>query len=71
MKNFEIVIKTIKNLVMGLIVEGLATILIGILIFVYPDLLGMLVGALLIFTGIIALALAVKLNKYSKIKIEV
>ncbi len=71
MEKFEIVFQTIKNLVTGLVIEGLFAILIGVLIFIYPDLLGMLVGILLVITGVLALILAFKLNKYSKFKIEV
>jgi len=71
MQNFEVVIKAIKNLIAGLVVEGLAAIVIGILIFAMPELLGMLVGILFILTGIVALGIAIRLKKYSKIKIEV
>ncbi|MBD3359501.1 MAG: hypothetical protein GF365_02225 [Candidatus Buchananbacteria bacterium] len=60
-----------KNLVTGLVIEGILSILIGVLIFIYPDLLGMLVGLLLIVTGVIALIYAVKLNKYTKLTIKV
>jgi uncharacterized membrane protein HdeD (DUF308 family) len=70
MEKFEIVFKFMKNIVMALVIEGILSILIGILIFIYPDLLGMLVGILLVITGVLALVYAVKLNKYSKLKIE-
>ncbi len=71
MEKFEIVFQFMKNLVTGLVIEGILSILIGVLIFIYPDLLGMLVGLLLIVTGVIALIYAVKLNKYTKLTIKV
>jgi uncharacterized membrane protein HdeD (DUF308 family) len=71
MEKFEIVFQFMKNLVAGLVIEGILSILIGVLIFIYPDLLGILVGILLIITGVIALIYAVKLNKYTKLTIKV
>jgi len=71
MDKIEVVFKTIKNLVAGLVIEGLFAIIIGVLIFIYPALLGILVGILLVVTGVLSLILAVKLNKYSKLKIKI
>ncbi len=71
MQQLEIVFKFMKNLVTALIVEGILSVLVGILIFIYPDLLGMLVGILLVITGIVAFIYAAKLSKYTKLKIEV
>jgi len=59
-----------KNIVYGLVLEGILTIVIGALIFAYPDLLGMLVGLFLVITGVLSLLLAVKVNRYSKFEIE-
>lgn len=70
MQQIEIVSKFMKNAVWGLTVEGILAIVVGVLIFVYPDFLGMLVGTLVVIGGIISLVLAVKVNKYSKIKID-
>ena len=70
MEKLEVVLKFMKNIVWGLVVEGVLAIIIGSLIFIYPELLGMLVGALLILGGIVAFVLAAKVNKYSKFKIE-
>lgn len=70
MEKIEIVFKFMKNLVTALVIEGIFAIVMGALILFYPDLLGMLVGLLMIVTGIIALVYAVKFNKYTKLKIE-
>lgn len=70
MERIQFVLKFMKNIVYGLVLEGILTIVIGALIFAYPDLLGMLVGLFLVITGILSLLLAAKVNKYSKFEIE-
>lgn len=70
MQQIEIVSKFMKNVVWGLMTEGALAIIVGVLIFLYPDLLGMLVGTLVIIAGIVSLVLAAKVNKYSKLKID-
>ncbi|PJA89741.1 MAG: hypothetical protein CO137_02600 [Candidatus Magasanikbacteria bacterium CG_4_9_14_3_um_filter_32_9] len=71
MKKLEVVLKFIKHIVWGLILQGILFILIGILIFMYPDLLGMLVGIGLVVSGLLAFVLAIKVNKYSSFKFNV
>lgn len=71
MEKLEIVFKFMKQIVWGLVLQGILAIIVGVLIFIYPDLLRILVGALLIVVGIIGLILAIKVNKYSKLKIEI
>jgi len=70
MQQIELVSKFMKNVVWGLTIEGILAIIVGALIFIYPALLGMLVGTLVVIGGIISLVLAVKVNKYSKVKID-
>ena len=70
MEQIEIVSKFMKNIVWGLAVEGILAIVVGVLIFLYPDLLGMLVGTLVIIAGIMSLILAGKVDKYAKLRIE-
>ena len=70
MKKFKFVFKFIRNIVSGLIVQGILSLAIGVLIFIYPELLNYLVATLLIASGVIAIALAIKVNKYSKIEID-
>ena len=70
MDKIEFVIQTVRNIVWGLALYGLLAIVIGVLIFIYPDLLEILVGTLLVISGIGSGVLAAKLNKYSKVKID-
>jgi uncharacterized membrane protein HdeD (DUF308 family) len=70
MQKIEVVLKFMKHVVWGLVLEGLLTILIGVLIFMYPDLLGMLVGVGLIVGGVLAFVVAYKVNKYSSFKFK-
>ena len=70
MDEVKIIFKFIKQIVWWLVLEGLLAILAGALIFIYPDLLGMMVGILLVFSGIVSLFLAIKANSYSKIDIK-
>lgn len=70
MEKIELVIKFIKNIVGGLIVQGVLSLGVGVLIFIYPELLSYLVAALLVILGIVALILAAKVNKFSKIEID-
>jgi len=70
MQQIEIVSRFMKNIVWALVAEGILAIIVGILIFIFPKLLGMLVGTLIIIVGITSLVLAVKVDKYSKLKID-
>ena len=70
MKDLKVVFGFIRNLVIGLVIEGVLAIAVGVLIFIYPDLLNYLVAALLIIGGLLGIIFACKLNKYSKLKIK-
>ena len=63
MEEIKFVFQFIKNLVSWLVMEGVMAIIAGVLIFIYPDLLGMLIGALLVISGIGSWALAAKDRK--------
>jgi len=71
MEKLEVVFKFMKQIVWGLVLQGILSIIVGVLIFIYPDLLRILVCTLLLVVGIIGLILAIKVNKYSKLKIEI
>lgn len=58
----------VKNLVWGLVAQGILAVIFGLLIMVYPELLSILVGLALIITGILSLSLAIRANKYSSIE---
>lgn len=70
MKQFEFVIKFMQNVVWGLVLQGLFMIPVGVLIVLYPNLLGILVGIFLIISGLGMFVLAFKASKYSKIIIN-
>jgi len=70
MEQIELISKAIKKIVWNFVLTGIATILIGILVFMYPEFLRILVGFLLMVIGISSLIAAVEINKYSKIKIK-
>lgn len=69
MQQIEIVSRFMKNIVWVLATEGILAIVVGAVVIIYPDLLGILVGTLTIVVGITSLVLAVKVDKYSKLKI--
>ncbi|NQU83865.1 MAG: hypothetical protein HQ536_04085 [Parcubacteria group bacterium] len=71
MKEIEIVFKVIRNVVIGLFIEGVFTIIAGVLIFIYPALAGMIVGLVLMALGVVAIVIACKINKYSRLKIKI
>jgi uncharacterized membrane protein HdeD (DUF308 family) len=70
MQQIEIVSRFMKNIVWVLVAEGILAIVVGILVIIYPDLLGILVGTLAVVAGITSIVLAIKVDKYSKLKID-
>lgn len=71
MKKVEVVVSFIKHFVWTLVFEGIFAFVMGMLILVYPDLLGMLVGLLLIVSAFWAFIMAYRINKLSSFKIEI
>jgi hypothetical protein len=70
MEKIEFVFQFMRHLFWSLILEGILLVLIGVMIFIYPELLGMLVGFFLVISGIMVFVLAAKVSKYSKLKVE-
>ena len=70
MEQIELISKAIKKIVWNFVLTGIVTILIGILVFMYPEFLRILVGFLLMVIGISSLIAAAEIDKYSKIKIK-
>ena len=70
MEQFELIFKAIRNIVLNFVLTGILAILIGVLMFIYPDFLGILVGLFFVIIGVSSLIAAIKINKYSKIKIK-
>jgi uncharacterized membrane protein HdeD (DUF308 family) len=65
----DIAIEALRQVERNFIYNGIIAILFGILIFIYPELLGMLVGIFLIVIGVFSIFFSVKIGKYSKIKL--
>jgi len=70
MEQIELISKAIKNIVWNFVLTGIVAIIIGILVFMYPEFLRILVGFLLLVIGISSLIAAAEIDKYSKIKIK-
>jgi len=71
MENLEIIFESLRKVASTFVWNGIFAIICGLLVFIYPDLLGMLVGVFLVLLGITSLAAAVKIRKYSKISLKV
>ena len=71
MSKIEFVFKFIRDFFWMTLLNGLMVILAGILIIIYPDLLGILVGMVLVSIGIISVFFAFKIRKFIKLKIEI
>lgn len=59
-----------KNIYYALISEAILAFVFGIIILIFPLLLNILVGLLIISGGILAIIWAMKIKKYTKIKID-
>lgn len=66
MEEIEIINLSLKHIAWSLVWSGIFAIICGILIFVYPELLGMLVGLFLVAAGIVNIIAAIRIKKYSK-----
>jgi len=71
MKKIDVSLKIVKQIVWGLVIEGIVLVILGALIFIYPDLLCLLVGLALLVTGILSFFLALKANKYTQFKFKI
>jgi len=65
----DVAIEAVRQIEKSLMCSGVVAILFGILIFIYPALLGMLVGVFLMLLDLMSIIFAVRIKKYSKIKI--
>jgi hypothetical protein len=70
MQPLEIVFNLVRRIVVDLISIGVVALIIAILIFLLPEFLRLLVGVLLVLVALWAFNLAYKVNKFSKIKLE-
>lgn len=70
MEKITIVFSLLRKIVTGFVVTGLLAVLAGVLIIMYPDLLGVLVGLLAVFSGLYLVILGFSLKKYTKLEID-
>jgi uncharacterized membrane protein HdeD (DUF308 family) len=66
MEEIEIITLSLKHIAWSLVWSGIFAIICGILIFIYPELLGMIVGLFLVAAGIVNIIAAMGVRKYSK-----
>jgi uncharacterized membrane protein HdeD (DUF308 family) len=69
MEQIDIVLKSIRSMAWMLALQGVLAIIFGLLILMYPLLLNVLVSVILVIIGIIGIVAAIKIGKYSKIKV--
>lgn len=67
----KIVLNFIRNISRNIALGGLAVILLGILIIIFPQFFAVIAGISLIIIGLIILILAFKINRYSKFNIKI
>ena len=70
MERIEFVIKAISHLAWSLILEGLLLLVLGVLVYLYPALIIILVSAFFLVLGITIISIGFKVRKLSKIKID-
>jgi uncharacterized membrane protein len=70
MERIELVIKFMRNISAGLMTVGIALILLGVLVFLFPPLFRVMVSIAMVVVGSFFLYAAVKVGKYSKFKID-
>jgi hypothetical protein len=70
MNDVEVVLKFMKHIVSGLIWVGILFLLTGLLIFIFKDLLAILVAASLITVSVVCFVGAKKINKFTSFKIK-
>ncbi len=70
MHHYKHVFHFIRHIVWSLMFFGVLSIAVGVLILIYPAFLVILVAALFIVIGVSCLALAIRMNRYSKVEID-
>jgi len=70
MENLEIIFESLRKVAWSFLWTGILAIICGVLIFMYPNLLSMLVGLFLIVTGLTSIIAAKKVKKLSKISLK-
>ncbi|MFH1194048.1 MAG: hypothetical protein V1661_03575 [bacterium] len=70
MERIEFVFKALSHLAWSLILEGLLLLALGILVYIYPALIIILVSVFFLILGLTIFSIGMKVKKYSKIKVD-
>ena len=70
MEKIDIIFKILRRMSWMFIWDGILAVILGLLIYIYPELLSMFVGVFLILSGILFFVIALKIRKYSKVTIK-
>jgi uncharacterized membrane protein HdeD (DUF308 family) len=70
MERIEIVLKSLRSMAWMFALQGILAIVFGFLIILYPPILAILVGTILVIAGIVGIIAAIMIGKVSKIKLE-
>ena len=70
MERIEFVFKALNHLAWSLILEGILLLILGALVYVYPELIIILVSVFFLALGITIVSIGRKVRKYSKIKVD-
>lgn len=68
MEHIEVISKSFRSLAWMLALQGILAIVFGFLILVYPPLLAILVGVVLVAAGILGVVAAILVGKFSRIE---
>ena len=70
MEKIEVVFKIVRNVFWTILLQGIALLILGILIIFFPALLNYLISIVFIVLGILMIVLAFKIKKLSKFTIK-
>lgn len=71
MEKIDVVLKIVRHIFWTILLQGIALLILGILIAIYPALLNYLVSIFFIVLGVLLLILSVKVYRLSKFTIKI
>jgi uncharacterized membrane protein HdeD (DUF308 family) len=71
MEHIDVIFKSLRSIAWLLALQGALAVVFGLLILIYPPLLAVLVGVILVFAGLVGIIAAIMVGKFSKVKMEV
>jgi|GEM_PF-1432177 uncharacterized membrane protein HdeD (DUF308 family) len=70
MEHIDVILKSLRSMAWMFALQGILAIVFGFLIILYPPILAILVGTILVIAGIVGIIAAIMIGKVSKIKLE-